>query len=67
MLKGWEGIGANSGKFVPVEDGFSYVAQAVGIVELDPDAPEAGEFKDELVEWYFSGNWIEIEENEEEF
>lgn len=65
-LVGWEGFGPNSGKFVSAEDGYEFVAQAVGILELDHDAPEAREFKEMLVEWYFSGNWIEVKENIEE-
>ena len=66
MIKGWKGILANDGKFVDAEDGFDYAAKAVGIKEFDHKAPEAEEFKEFLVEWFFSGNWIEVKENEEE-
>ena len=60
-LKGWEGIGTNKGKFVPVDDGLDYVFQQIGIVQFDKDAPEAEMFLEDLEEWYFSGNWIEVD------
>ena len=65
QIKGWEGIGPNKGKFVPAEDGFSYAAKAVGIRDFDPTAPDAEEFMNYLPEWYFSGNWLEVENDEE--
>lgn len=61
-LKGWRGIGHNSGEYVAAEDGFGYVCQQVGIEIFDETAPEAEEFKELLLEWYFSGNWIEVYE-----
>ena len=57
---GWRGIGPYAGKFVEAEDGFDYVCQQVGIKSFDETAPEADEFKEMLVEWFFSGNWIEV-------
>lgn len=62
-IKGWRGINANEGKFVPAEDGFSYAAKAVGVRDFDPTAPEAEEFKEHLPEWYFSGDWLEVNDN----
>lgn len=61
-LVGWRGIACNSGEFVAAEDGFGYVCQQVGIDAFDETAPDATEFKEMLVEWYFSGNWIEVYE-----
>lgn len=61
-LKGWRGIGPNAGIFIAAEDGFGYVCQQVGIVSFDDTAPEAEEFKELLIEWFFSGNWIEVYE-----
>ncbi len=58
-LKGWEGISTNTGKYVEADDGFEYVCQQVGIEAFDETAPDAAEFKEMLIEWYFSGNWIE--------
>ena len=64
-LKGWEGICSNAGKFVPVEEGLAYVFNQIGIEKVNPNAPEANALR-ELVEWYFSGNWIEVYEEDED-
>ena len=63
-LKGWKGIFCNEGKFVNAEDGLSYVFDQVGITAFNHDAPDAAMFLEDLVEWYFSGNWIEVYEEE---
>ncbi len=59
-VKGWEGIGGNRGKFFCAEDGFDYAAKACGILGFDHTAPDAEEFKKMVVEWFFSGEWVEI-------
>ena len=61
-LKGWQGIGPNAGMYVAAEDGFGYVCQQVGIEVFDETALEADDFKEALIEWYFSGDWIEVYE-----
>lgn len=62
-LKGWEGIGPNKGKFVEADDAFPYVCKQVGIAAFYSTAPEAAEFRAMLIEWYFSGNWVEVYED----
>lgn len=62
----YKGIGPEAGKKVPAAEAFRYVLERVGILAFDPTAPEFEEFKELLVEWYFSGNWIKTEESEEE-
>ena len=62
--KGWRGIGPNAGEFLAAEDAFGYVCQQVGITAFDSTALEADEFREMLIEWYFSGNWIEVDEKE---
>ena len=62
-LKGYEGITLNKGKFVPADEAFEYVCAQVGIAAFDYNAPEAAEFKASTVEWYFSGNWVEVYDN----
>lgn len=62
-LKGYEGITLNKGKFVDAEDAFSYVCKQVGIAAFYNTAPEAAEFREMLIEWYFSGNWVEVYED----
>ena len=62
-LKGWRGIGPNAGEYIAVKDGFGYVCTQVGIEVFDKTALEAEEFQKMLLEWYFSGNWIEVFES----
>ena len=62
--KGWRGIGPRDGEYVAAEDAFGYVCCQVGITVFDSTALEADEFKEMLVEWYFSGNWIEVKGSE---
>ena len=59
-IRGWRGICQNKGKFVPFEDGFEYAAAEVGILAFDNNAPGADDFKEALIEWFYSGNWIEV-------
>ena len=61
-IKGWEGIGPHLGEFVAASDAFAYVCKKIGIVVFEHTAPEAVEFKEMLIEWYFSGNWVEVYE-----
>lgn len=58
-LKGYKGIGPNRGKFVEAEDAFFHAANECGVLAFAQSAPLAEEFKHMLVEWYFSGNWVE--------
>jgi hypothetical protein len=62
---GWKGICSNAGKFVPADEGFAYVCDQVGITAFDYNAPEATVFVASTVEWYFSGNWIEVYKEDE--
>lgn len=64
-LKGWKGICSNAGKFVAVDDGLEYVFDQIGILAFNHDAPDAKMFLEDLVEWYFSGNWIEVREEDD--
>lgn len=64
-LKGWKGICSNAGKFVHADEGMKYVFGRVGIMLVNPNAPEADALL-ELVDWYFSGNWIEVYEEDDD-
>ena len=64
-LKGWKGIGPNRGKFVEADDGLQYVFDQIGIMAFNHEAPDAAMFLEELEDWYFSGNWIEVYEEDE--
>lgn len=63
---GWRGFGPNEGKFVEAGDAFTYVCKQVGIAIFEHTAPDAAEFKEMLVDWYFSGNWVTVYEGEGE-
>lgn len=63
-LIGWKGILSNIGKFVPANDGLKYVLKQLGVMLINPDDPQEA-ILTELVDWYFSGNWIEVYEEDE--
>lgn len=47
------------------EDALDYAIEKVGItINEDSENEEQEEFKKMLVEWYFSGNYVEVEEEE---
>ena len=49
-------------EFVRDEDALDYVLKQGGLAFVNDDAPEAEAFKKELVEWYFSGNWVRVDD-----
>ena len=51
------GIGPNVGKVVPADEALEYALEQCGVV-VDARAPDAKEFLDMMVDWYFSGAWI---------
>ena len=59
-MLGYEQIKGN--KFVTAEDALDHVLKECGLAIVNPDAPDAEEVKAMLVEWYFSGNWVEVKE-----
>ena len=64
-ISGYKGIGPNAGIFVPAADAFHYAASECGVLLFKTTAPLADEFKQLLLDWYFSGNWIKIRGNED--
>lgn len=56
------GIGTNSGKQVDGEDALDYAMRNCGAMFRNnaEDAPEYEDFKEAIVEWYYSGDWIEV-------
>lgn len=65
-VEGWQGLGPNRGRFVSRAEGFAVACRGCGILQWNPRAAEAAEFKAMLEEWYFSGNWIWKEDTDEE-
>ena len=56
----YAGIGPNTGKAVDEDEARDYAMSHCGIEMQDPNAPDADEFAKMFVEWYFSGNWMEV-------
>lgn len=59
MVVGFCGIGPEEGTFVERSEAFAYALERClsGIEE------EVKEFREMLVEWYYSRNWIKVEED----
>ncbi|MBO7739141.1 MAG: DNA cytosine methyltransferase [Oscillospiraceae bacterium] len=58
-LIGYSGIGSESGKFVAAEDAREHVLKECGLA-VQESTYLSDEAMDALVEWYFSGEWIEV-------
>ena len=54
---GYRGIFPNRGKYIPADEALEYALEQCGVV-VDARAPDAKEFLDMMVDWYFSGAWI---------
>ena len=67
----YKGIGPEEGKVVPQEDAFSYACERclsgtdeeqVVFMEMAMVTATMEDFADSLVEWFYSGSWIEEKE-----
>ena len=63
-IKFYEGFGKNKSERVYEDEALEYVLEKLGIkiepcTDNESKALEQMEFKRMLVNWYFSGNWIE--------
>lgn len=56
-MAGYQGVGPETGIFVTAEDAYAYAIERC----LYGSREERRDFKQMLVEWYYSGNWIKIE------
>lgn len=61
MDNGYTGVGIENGKHVDIENAADYAAKQCGIKLTDKTT---GEFRNMFVEWFYSGNWIEDDNNE---
>jgi len=55
MLKGYKGIGRESGKYIEIDSAADYAAKQCGIEIADKTTDE---FRNMFVEWFYSGNWV---------
>ncbi len=58
----YRGIGPEKGILVKQEQAFQYALERC----LNGTLEEQKEFREMLEEWYFSGNWIEEEQEEDD-
>lgn len=56
QVAGYEGIGIEHGNFVPAESAYQYALERMQADE---------EVKQEFVDWFYSGNWCEVTEEEQ--
>jgi len=68
MIVAYKGMGPERGNIVPAEDALSYAMERCGIrpSAAPADPQDRDEFNQMLVEWYFSGNWIPVEQDGEQ-
>lgn len=59
----YEGTCENQGKLVMAYDALDYALSECG-VERNPYKELDAEFKNMIVEWFFSGNWLAVREDE---
>ena len=57
---GYVGIGPEEGNYVPEDKAFEFAFERC----LHGNEEEIQEFREMLVDWYFSGNWIRKEEDD---
>ncbi len=71
----YEGIGAERGKRISQEDAFGYACdrclsgtdeEQVTFMELAMSTDTMEKFASELVEWFYSGNWMAVREEYED-
>lgn len=60
----YEGFGEHEGEYVLAPDALDYAMKQCGIVHSGSTSPEQREFDEMLVEWYFSGNWRAVREED---
>lgn len=56
-MRGYLGIGPEKGTFIPAESSFEYALERC--MHGTPD--DKKEFREMLVEWFCSGNWVKEE------
>lgn len=68
MITAYKGVGPEHGRRIPAERALAYAMERCGIrpSAAPADQREKDDFAHMLIEWYFSGNWIPVEQAEEE-
>ena len=58
-MKAYQHIKTN--EIIEVDESLEYIYKKLGIKIEDQNTLEQEEFKQMIQEWYFSGDWIEVE------
>ena len=68
MITAYKGIGPERGRTVPVSDALSYAMERCGVrpSAAPADPRDRDEFNLMLVDWFYSGNWIPVEQGDEQ-
>mgnify|MGYP000870726140 CR=1 FL=1 len=68
MIAGYKGIGPEQGKYIKAENALAYAMERCGIqLSAAPGNPaDEDEFLQMFLEWFYSGNWIPVENDERE-
>lgn len=66
MIIAYKGIGPERGRRIPMEHALAYAMERCGIKPSTAPAnsQDRDEFNRMLVEWYFSGSWIPVEQDD---
>jgi hypothetical protein len=62
---GYRGVGPEREKYIEAEDALAYAMERCGIRFSGERADTKEDFKKDFVEWFYSGNWIPVEQNDE--
>ena len=60
----YEGFGEHEGEYIVAPDALAYAMKQCGVIHTGETTPAQREFDEMLVDWYFSGNWRAIREEE---
>jgi hypothetical protein len=68
MIAGYKGIGPEQGKCIKAENALAYAMERCGIrlSAMPADQRDHDEFCQTFLEWFYSGNWMPVEDNEQE-
>lgn len=54
----YKGVGSEAGTIVEEDQAYQYALERC----LNGTLEEQKEFKETLIDWYYSGNWVEMED-----
>lgn len=61
-ILGYKGTGPEAGRYVPSDKALAYAMERCQIAKASMPGDTWPEFCEMLVDWFYSGNWIAVEE-----